>query len=78
MAKQSPRPGETPRAKRSWRVTNWPDCNRALVSHSGVTLWLDEEVLRDWRAVGGKGMRYSDAAILCALSIRLVYKLPLR
>jgi hypothetical protein len=59
-------------------VTNWPDYNRALVARGGVTLWLHEEVLRDWRAVGGKGMRYSDAAILCALSIRAVYKLPLR
>ena len=78
MAKQSPRPGETPPAKRTWRVTNWPDYNRALVARGGVTLWLHEEVLRDWRAVGGKGMRYSDAAILCALSIRAVYKLPLR
>lgn len=59
-------------------MTNWPDYNRALVARGGVTLWLHEEVLRDWRAVGGKGMRYSDAAILCALSIRAVYKLPLR
>ena len=59
-------------------MTNWADYNRALVARGGVTLWLHEEVLRDWRAVGGKGMRYSDAAILCALSIRAVYKLPLR
>jgi hypothetical protein len=27
---------------------------------------------------GGKGMRCCDAAILCALSLRAVYKLPLR
>ena len=59
-------------------MTNWPDYNRALVARGGVTLWLHEEVLRERRAVGGKGMRYSDAAILCALSIRAVYKLPLR
>lgn len=59
-------------------MTNWPDYNRALASRGGVTLWLHDEVLRDWRAVGGKGMRYSDAAIRCALSIRAVYKLPLR
>lgn len=78
MAQQSPPRVETPPAKRTWRVTNWADYNRALVARGGVTLWLHEEVLRDWRAVGGKGMRYSDAAILCALSIRAVYKLPLR
>lgn len=78
MAKRSPPPVETPAAKRTWRVTNWRDYNRALASRGGVTLWLHDEVLRDWRAVGGKGMRYSDAAIRCALSIRAVYKLPLQ
>ena len=36
-------------------MINWPDCNRALVALGGVTLWLHEKVLRDWRAVGGKG-----------------------
>lgn len=59
-------------------MTNWADYNRALVARGGVTLWLHDEVLHDWRATGGKGMRYSDAAVLCALSIRSVYKLPLR
>lgn len=78
MAQRSPHPVETPPAKQTYRVTNWADYNRALVARGGVTLWLHEEVLRGWRAVGGKGMRYSDAAILCALSIRAVYKLPLR
>ena len=62
----------------TYRVTNWCDYNRALMSRGEVTLWLDEAVLDGWRAVGGKGMRYSDAAILCALSLRAVYKLPLR
>ena len=59
-------------------MTNWPGYDRALVSRGKVTLWLHEDVLRHWRAVGGKGMRYSDAAILCALSLRAVFRLPLR
>ena len=59
-------------------MTNWPDYNGALVARGGFTLWLHEDVLRDWRAKGGKGMRYSDAAILCALSVRAVYRLALR
>ena len=57
MAQQSPPSDDTPPAKRTWRVTNWPDYNRALASRGGVTLWLHEEVLRGWRAVGGKGNR---------------------
>lgn len=43
-----------------------------------ITLWIDEEVLANWRATGGKGLRYSDAAILCALSLRAVFRLVLR
>ena len=29
-----------------------------------------------WRATGGRGLRYSDAAILCVLSLRMVFRLP--
>lgn len=65
-------------AKQTYRVTNWSEYSGALVSRGEVTIWLDEAVLRDWQAVGGKGMRYSEAAILCALSLRAVFKLPLR
>ena len=65
-------------AKQSYRVTNWPACNRSLVTRGQVTLWLHEEVQLGWRASGGKGIRASDAAILCALSLRAACKLPLR
>ena len=69
---------ESASARPTYRVTNWRDYNRALVGRGEVTLWLGEAVLAGWRAVGGKGMRYSDAAILCALSLRAVFRLPLR
>ncbi len=65
-------------AKSRYRVTNWRDYNRALVARGSITLWIDEEVLAGWRATGGKGMRYSDAAILCALSLRVAFGLTLR
>jgi IS5 family transposase len=65
-------------AKPRYRVTNWRDYNRALVARGSITLWIDEEVLAGWRATGGKGLRYSDAAMLCALSLRAVFRLPLR
>lgn len=48
------------------------------MSRGAVTLWTFDAVLCGWRARGGKGKRYSDAAILCALSLRAVFKLPLR
>ena len=78
MDQHLPPPVPTAPAKPTYRVTNWPDYNRALVRRGEVTLWLHEAVLRDWRAAGGKGKRYSDAAIRCALSLRAIFRLPLR
>ena len=78
MAQHSSPPAQTIPATRRYRVTNWPDYNRALVSRGAVTLWLHEEVLRGWRATGGKGKRHGDAAIRCGLSLRAIFKLPLR
>ena len=48
------------------------------MARGSITLWIDEEVLAGWRAAGGKGLRYSDAAMLCGLSLRAVFRLPLR
>lgn len=77
MAQRTPNPPAAS-AKARYRVTNWRDYNRALVARGSITLWIDEEVLAGWRATGGRGLRYSDAAIICALSLRMVFRLPLR
>lgn len=69
-----PAPKPRPRS----RVTNWRDYNRALVARGAITLWIDEAVAAGWGAAGGKGWRYSDIAILCALSLRAVFGLTLR
>jgi len=46
-------------------------------------LWLDKDVLQHWRnqeqtGKRGKPRSYSDQAIVCALRLREVYRLPLR
>ncbi|MFV2068826.1 MAG: IS5 family transposase [Pirellulales bacterium] len=64
--------------KPRYRVTNWPEYNRALVGRGSVTLWLSDDVVEGWRARGGKGCVYSDLAILCGLSLRVVFNLTLR
>ena len=64
--------------KPRYRVTNWPDDNRALVERGSVTLWLSDEAIRGWRARGGKGCVYRDVAVRCALSLRAVFRLTLR
>lgn len=77
MAKRV-RKSPAPKLKHRYRVTNWSEYNRALVARGAITLWIDEAVVAGWGAAGGKGWRYSDMAILCALSLRAVFGLTLR
>ena len=39
-------PNEESRPKSKWKVTNWPEYDRALVQRGDVTVWLDEEFVR--------------------------------
>lgn len=75
---QRVRKSPAPKPKPRYRVTNWREYNRALVARGAITLWIDEAVAAGWEAAGGKGWRYSDTAILCALSLRAVFGLTLR
>ena len=68
--------------KTKYRVANWPAYNRALVCRGDVTVWLSSEAIAAWtpRRSGRRGVqrRYSDLAIETALTLRLLYHLPLR
>lgn len=75
---QRVRKSPAPKPKARYRVTNWREYNRALVARGAITLWIDEAVVAGWGAAGGKGWRYSDMAILCALGLRAVFGLTLR
>ena len=71
-----------PTYKVKYRVANWPAYNQALVRHGDVTVWLSSEAIAAWtpRRSGRRGgqRRYSDLAIETALTLRLLYHLPLR
>ena len=71
-----------PTYKTKYRVANWPTYNQALVRRGDVTLWLSSEAIAAWtpRRSGHRGgqRRYSDLAIETALTLRLLYHLPLR
>ena len=71
-----------PTYQTKYRVANWPTYNQALVRRGDVTLWLSSEVIAAWtpRRSGHRGgqRRYSDLAIETALTLRLLYHLPLR
>ena len=71
-----------PKYTKQYRVGNWPDYDRALVQRGDVTLWLTPNAIAEWETAGiGKraGQRqYSDVAIETALTLRLIFHLPLR
>ena len=71
-----------PTYKTKYRVANWPAYNRALVRRGDVTVWVSSEAIAAWtpRRSGRRGgqRRYSDLAIETAMTLRLLYHLPLR
>ncbi|HJN77731.1 MAG TPA: IS5 family transposase [Myxococcota bacterium] len=72
----------TPKYKTKYRVTNWPAYEASLRKRGDVTLWFDEEAILAWNAAKGGtpgGQRtYSNLAILTAMTLRTVFRLPLR
>jgi IS5 family transposase len=71
-----------PTYKTKYRVANWASYDRALVGRGDVTLWVSPEAIATWepRRVGTRGgqQKYSDVAIETALTLRLLFHLPLR
>ncbi len=71
-----------PKYKTRYRVGNWPEYDKALAQRGDVTLWLTPDAITTWAAAGvgrRKGqLQYSDLAIETALTLRLIFRLPLR
>lgn len=69
--------------KQRYRIRNWKQYNKALVQRGSLTLWIETRATDTWLAQDtaarrGRRRTYADAAILCALTLREVYHLPLR
>ena len=69
-------------AKFRYRIRNWPQYEPGLRRRGDLTVWLSDTALDAWRAPpSGKpgGQRtYANIAIDAALTIRIVFHLPLR
>jgi len=82
---QKAKQGQVPeKPKTKYRIRNWAMYNESLKKRGSVTLWIDEDVLRAWKAApeavrprGGQ-KRYSDGAIECLLMVKGVYHLAYR
>lgn len=72
----------TKQTNTKYHIRNWPEYNKALVNRGSLTIWFSKESVDKWNAepgrTRGRPKIYSDEAILCALMIKAVYKLPFR
>jgi hypothetical protein len=77
-----PKRSQYKHAKSRYRVWNWRDYEVGLQRRGDLTVWLSNDALDAWRPPpSGKpgGQRtYADIAIEAALTIRMVFHLPLR
>ena len=71
-----------PKYTTKYRVGNWRAYERALVQRGDVTVWLSADAMDAWRpspsGQPGGQRRFSDLPITTALTLRLIFRLPLR
>ena len=71
-----------PKYKTKYHVRNWASYERTLIDRGDITVWLSQEAIAAWQPESGGtrgGQRkYSDVAIETALTLRLIFHLPLR
>ena len=72
-------------AKTSYKITNWPEYNKALQERGSVTLWLSDDVIKAWYETKnkksrqqGRQFKYSNTAIQAAHMIKMLFRLPYR
>ena len=71
------------KTKRTYRLRNWSQYNKALVGRGSLSVWVSQDVLSQWHnpvrtGKRGKPLIYTDTAILCMATLEEVYGLPLR
>jgi len=63
-----------------YRTTNWSSYNASLRNRGSLLIWVDKDIT--WRAPRdgrpGRPAVFSDAAIQFCLSVKVLFKLPLR
>jgi len=68
--------------KKIYRIKNWAAYNEALKQRGSLNVWISEKALAHWQAtptgVPGTPRTYADTAIETALTIRKLFRLPLR
>ena len=68
---------------KSRRISYWSEYNKALVNRGSLTVWLDQNTIQSWfnthvSRKRGRPALYSNLAIEFCLTIKALFKLPLR
>ncbi len=71
------------KTKRTYRLRNWKQYNKALVGRGRLTLWVSAETTANWNNTARTGTRGkpatdTDTVILWMASLQEIYPLPLR
>ena len=80
----SVKPSRSPRRRSQvvYRVRNWADYEAGLQQRGSLTVWLTPQAVEAWYYQGppqrGAQYTFSEVAIQTALTLRLLYHLPLR
>jgi len=66
-----------------YKVQNWTQYNKSLEKRGSLSLWISEDALEKWQSPKdphfiGAPEKYSDDAILCLMTLKVVYHLPYR
>ena len=68
------------RPKTRYRTRNWPQYDRGLIARGDLTVWFSPDLA--WQAAGtgkrGRPPVFSDTAIQCVLTLKVLFQLPLR
>ena len=71
-----------PKYKTKYTVKNWSEYEQGLRNRGDVTIWFGEDAIAAWipcrKRSRGAQRRYSDLAIETALTLGLLFRLPLR
>lgn len=68
--------------KRKYRIRNWSDYNKSLVTRGDITIWFSKEMLDEWKFSGqrkpGGIQKFSAMAIKASLIVKELLRMPYR
>ena len=73
-----PKRSQYQHAKSPYRIRNWPEYEAGLRRRGDLTIWFSDDAISSWRALPSGQRTYANIAIEAALTIRMVFHLPLR